>query len=152
MEYSDITSIEQMEHVLTQSTTELQVVEDNNDLEPEEDRLFEILDNTIYVALTGNDDFPDCIEECNSCVNPNLNDDQLDWDTVIWDDIYKLELSNDKNFVIIENSNGITIKNLTRAINILYKGHLLAGANLDEVEYSFNDEINTVYVNVKFDC
>jgi len=137
-----------MEYFNQEMSNEFEITE----YEPEEDRLFEILDNTIYVALSGDDEFPDCIEECNSCVNPNLNTKHLDWNTIIWNDILRLELSNDKNFVIIENSNGITIKNLTRAINILYKCHILSGANMEEIEYSFDDDINTVYVNVKFDC
>lgn len=117
----------------------------------EEERLFEILENTI-IYTAEEEDFPlNDIEPCNSCENKNLEDEHLDWDTVIWNYIFTLELSNDKTHVIIKNSDGITIKDFTTAIQIANKNEISSKSELTEVEYSFNNDTNTVYVNVKFD-
>lgn len=116
----------------------------------EEERLFDILENTVYTH--DQEEFPiNEIEECNSCENHNLDDENLDWNTIIWDYIFTLELSNNKTHVIIKNSYGITIQDFTKAIQIANKIEISSGLDLTLVEYSFNDDTNTVYVNTKFE-
>lgn len=116
----------------------------------EEERLFDILENTVYTHEQ--EEFPiNEIEELHSCENHNLDDENLDWNTVIWNYIFTLELSNDKTHVIIKNSDGITIQDFTKAIQIANKIEISSGLDLTLVEYSFNEDTNTVYVNTKFE-